>query len=233
MLYRQPAFTAVAVLTLALGIGATTAVFTVVNGVLLRPLPYRDPDAIVQLTHSRNGRASLSYSPVNYRDVTTQSGVFSESAAISPASASVTGSGDPQHIDGAYVTTRFFDVLGVTPRYGRGFVDADGVDGRDAVVVLGDALWRRLFGARPDVVGSTMRLDGHPFTIIGVAPPEVTIPGGAEYWRPLVFTPDNLSDRQRGAQWVGSIARLRPGVDLEQAQSAMATVAERLARDYP
>jgi putative ABC transport system permease protein len=233
MLCRQPAFTAVAVLTLALGIGATTAVFTVVNGVLLRPLPYRDPDAIVQLLHSRNGRVSMSYSPPNYHDVTTESGVFSESAAISPATGSVTGSGDPQQIEGAYVTTGFFNVLGVTPRYGRGFVEADGVKGSDSVVILGDALWRRLFGARPDVVGSTMRMDGGTFTIVGVAPPEVTIPAGAEYWRPLVFTPDNLSDRQRGAQWVGAIARLKPGVTLDRAQNAMATVAERLSRDYP
>ena len=164
MLYRQPAFTAVAVLTLGLGIGATTAVFTVVNGVLLRPLPYRDPGATVQLLYSRNGRTSMTYSPPNYHDVTTQSGAFSESAAITPASASFAGTGDPQQIEGALVTTGFFSVLGVTPRYGRGFVDADGVAGSDPVVILGDALWRRLFGARPDVVGSTMRLDGKTFT---------------------------------------------------------------------
>jgi len=232
MLYRQPAFTAVAVLTLALGIGATTAVFTVVNGVLLRPLPYHDPDRLVVMLNGRNGRLQPTFSPPNYRDVAAQSGVFTEWAAITPSTANLTGNGDPQQLDGANVTGRFFSVLGVTPRHGRLLIDAD-VDGNAQVVVLGESLWRRQFGARPDVVGSTMRLDGKPFTIIGVASADVTIPGGAEYWRPLVFSPENLSDKQRGAQWVGGIARLKNGTSLEQAQTAMATVAERLARDYP
>jgi putative ABC transport system permease protein len=233
LLYRQPAFTAVAVITLALGVGATTAVFTVVNGVLLRPLPYQEPDRIVQLFHGRNGRLSMTYSPMNYHDVTTQSGVFSDAAAISPSSASLTGTGDPEQLEGAYVTTSFFSVLGATPRLGRAFVDADGGEGAPTVVILSDALWRRQFGTRPEAIGSTMRLDGKPFTIIGVAPPELTIPAGAEYWRPLVFTRDNLSDKQRGAQWIGAIARLKPGIDLQQASSAMAVVADRLSQDFP
>jgi predicted permease len=233
MLYRQPAFTAVAVVTLALGVGATTAVFTVVSGVLLRPLPYREPDRLVQLLNGRNGRLSMTYSPTNYHDVTTQSGVFSDSTAITPSSANLTGSGDPQQLEGANVTTSFFSVLGVSPHYGRAFVDADGVEGAPGVVVLSDALWRRQFGARPDVIGSTMRMDGNPFTIIGVAPPDLNIPGGAEYWRPLIFTPENLGDAQRGAQWIGAIARLKPGIALEQAKSAMAVVASRLSQDFP
>jgi len=233
MLYRQPAFTAVVVITLALGVGATTAVFTVVNGVLLRPLPYQEPDRIVQLFHGRNGRLSMTYSPMNYHDVTTQSGVFSDAAAISPSSASLTGTGDPEQLEGANVTTSFFAVLGVSPRIGRPFVDADGAEGGPSVVILSDGLWRRQFGARPEAIGSTMRLDGKPFTIVGVAPPELTIPAGAEYWRPLVFTRDNLSDKQRGAQWIGAIARLKPGIDLQQATSAMAVVANRLSQDFP
>jgi putative ABC transport system permease protein len=233
MLYRQPAFTAVAVITLALGVGATTTVFTVVNGVLLRPLPYREPDRLVQLFHGRNGRLSMTYSPMNYHDVTTRSGVFSNSTAISPSSANLTGNGDPQLVDGANVTPSFFSVLGVTPRFGRAFVDADGILGAHAVVILSDALWRRQFGARPDVIGSTMRMDGKPFTIVGIAPPELTIPAGAEYWRPLIFTPENLSDKQRGAQWIGAITRLKPAIDLEQAKSAMAVVANRLSHDFP
>jgi putative ABC transport system permease protein len=233
LLYRQPAFTAVAVMTLALGVGATTAVFTVVNGVLLRPLPYREPDRLVQLFHGRNGRLSMTYSPPNYRDVTTQSGVFSDAAALSPSSANLTGMGDPELLEGANVTTSFFSVLGVSPRHGRTFVDADGAEGAPAVVILSDALWRRRFGARPDAIGSTMRMDGKPFEIVGIAPPELTIPAGAEYWRPLIFTRDNLSDKQRGAQWIGAIARLKPAVDLEQAKSAMAVVANRLSQEFP
>jgi len=100
LLYRQPSFTIVAVITLALGIGATTAVFTVVNGVLLRPLPYREPDRLVQLFHGRNGRRSITYSPPNYRDVTAGSGVFAGATAITPSSANLIGSGDPQQLDG-------------------------------------------------------------------------------------------------------------------------------------
>ena len=181
LLYRQPSFTIVAVITLALGIGATTAVFTVVNGVLLRPLPYREPDRLVQLFHGRNGRLSMTYSPPNYRDVTAGSGVFAGATAITPSSANLIGNGDPQQLDGANVTTSFFTVLGATPQRGRAFVDADGTEGAPAVVVVSDGLWRRQFGARSDIVGSTLRLDGKPFTVIGVAPPDLTIPAGAEY----------------------------------------------------
>jgi putative ABC transport system permease protein len=232
MLYRQPAFTAVAVVTLALGIGATTAVFTVVNGVLLRPLPYRDPGSLVQLFHGRDGRLMTAFSPPNYRDITSQSGAFSEWAALTPTTSSLTGDGDPVQIDGADVTGRFFSVLGVTPRLGRLLVDAD-VDGEARVVVLRESLWRRQFGARDDIVGSTVRLRGERFTVVGVASSDVSIPAGAEYWRPLAFTPHQLDDTQRGAQWVGAIARLKPGLTLEQAQSAMATTASQLARAYP
>ena len=150
MLRRQPGFTLVATLTLALGIGANTAVFTVVNGVLLRPLPYHEPGRLVQLFHGRNGRLSMTFSPPNYLDVTTQSGVFSGATAITPSSANLTGTGDPQLIDGANVTPSFFNVLGVVPRLGRGLVDADGADGGAAVVVVSDELWRRQFGAKAD-----------------------------------------------------------------------------------
>ena len=172
-------------LTLALGIGANTAVFTVVNGVLLRPLPFREPGRLVQLFHGRNGRLSMTYSPPNFIDVTTQSGVFSGATAMTPSSANLTGSGDPQLIDGANVTASFFNVLGVVPPLGRGLVDADGEgDGAD-VVVIGDRLWRRQFGARADIVGSPLRMDGRVFTIVGVAPADLNVPAGADYWRPL------------------------------------------------
>jgi putative ABC transport system permease protein len=231
MLRRQPGFAVVATLTLALGIGANTAVFTVVNGVLLRPLPYHEPERLVQLFHGRNGRLSMTYSPPNFIDITTQSGVFSGATAVTPSTANVTGNGEPELVDGANVTPSFFNVIGVSARLGRGLIDADG-DNAD-VVVISDGLWRRRFGARTDAVGSTMLMDGKPFTIIGVAPADLRIPAGTDYWRPLVFKPRDLSNEARGAQWIGGIARLKPGVTLEQAKSAMALVAERLARDFP
>ncbi len=231
MLRRQPGFAVVATLTLALGIGANTAVFTVVNGVLLRPLPYREPDRLVQLFHGRNGRLSMTYSPPNFIDITTQSGVFSGATAVTPSSANVTGNGEPELVDGANVTPSFFNVIGVSARLGRGLIDADG-DSAD-VVVISDGLWRRRFGARTDAVGSTMLMDGKPFTIVGIAPADLKIPAGTDYWRPLVFKPRDVSSEARGAQWIGGIARLKPGVTLEQANGAMALVAERLARDFP
>jgi putative ABC transport system permease protein len=184
------------------------------------------------LLNGRNGRMGPTFSPPNYRDVASQSGAFSEWAALSPSTANLTGNGEPQQLDGGYVTGRFFSVLGVTPRLGRLIVDADVENDRQAVV-LSERLWRRQFGAQHDIIGSTVRLDGKPFTIVGVAPADVTMPEGAEFWRPLVFSRDNLSDRQRGAQWIGAVARLKNGTNLEQAQAAMATIAERLARDYP
>src|SRR3954468_6470785 len=233
MLRRQPAFSIIAIVTLALGIGANTAVFTVVNGVLLRPLPFRDPDRLVQLLNGRHGRLSMTLSPPNFIDISTQAGVFAGATAMTSSSANLTGAGEPQLINGANVTPSFFNVLGVTPRAGRGLVDADGEGAGANVVVLSDGLWRRQFGARSDIVGTTMRMDGRPFTVVGVAPPDLNVPAGAEYWRPLVFKPRDISNDARGAQWVGAIARLSPGVNLEQAKSAMALVADRLAREFP
>ena len=232
LLRRQPGFAGVAIVTLALGIGATTAVFTVVNAVLLRPLPYADPDRLLLLLNGRAGRLSTSFSPPNYRDITEQSGMFVSAAAFDGSSVTLTGNGDPQRLDGSTVTGAFFQTLGVQPRYGRAIDDSD-VAANRRVVVLGDGFWRRQFGARPEVIGRTLNLDGVAYEIVGIAPPEVTFPGTPDLWRPLVFTPANLSDRQRGAQWVGVVGRLKPGIDLAPANAALAVVADRLAKQFP
>ena len=232
MLRRQPGFTAVAVLTLALGIGATTAVFTIVNALLLRPLPFADPDRLLLLLNGRNGRISTSYSPANYRDVTSGGGVFSGAAAFDVSSMNLTGQGDPQRVRGATVTGAFFSVLGVTPRVGRTLQNAD-VDSARQVIVLSERMWRGQFGGRTGVIGTVVRLDGKPFEIVGVAPPELTFPDNPDFWRPLVFTPHQVSDSQRGANWINVIARLRPDVTLAQANSAMGLVADRLAGEFP
>ena len=232
LLRRQPGFAVVAISTLALGIGATTAVFTVVNGVLLRPLPYADPDRILLLLNGRNGRLSTSFSPPNLRDVTTRSGVFTESAAFDGSSVNLTGQGEPQRLQAADVTGGFFPVLGVSAGRGR-FLQESDIEAGGRVMVLSDRLWRRQFGGRMDVIGTMLRIDGIAFEIVGVAPPEFTFPGNPDFWRPLMLTPHQLSDTQRGAQWVGGLARLKPGVTLAQANGAMAVVAEQLARDFP
>jgi putative ABC transport system permease protein len=192
MLRRQPGFTIVAVLTLALGIGANTAVFTVVNGVLLRPLPYHDPDRLVVLLYGRPGRITPWFSPPNYRDFVAETATFQDAAAFTPSTANLTGSGEPERVDGASVSWNYFNVLGVTMREGRGFVEAEG-SGDGHVVVISDRLWRRRYGGRSDAIGSTLRLDGRARTIVGITPPEVKLPAGAEFWTPLIFTPADVS----------------------------------------
>jgi putative ABC transport system permease protein len=231
MLRRQPGFTIVAVLTLALGIGANTAVFTVVNAVLLRPLAYADPDSLVLLLYGRPGRISQWLSPLNYRDLVGQSSAFQNAAAYTPVTANLTGTGDPERIDGASVSWNFFNVLGVAMREGRGFVEAEG-SGEGDVVVIGDGLWRRRFGGQPGLIGTSIRLDGRPRTIVGIALGGVALPSKAEFWRPLIFTPRDLAPRSRGAQWISAVARIEAGGDVARATAALQTVAARLAVEH-
>jgi predicted permease len=232
ILRRQPAFTSVAILTLALGIGATTAVFTVVNGVLLRPLPYRDPDRLVMILYGHQGRTSPWLSPPNFRDYVTQNAAFSDAAAISPITANLTGNGDPERLQGARVSWNFFDELGVRMAEGRGFVEGDN-QGDGNRIVLSHGLWLRRFGGRHDVINSTTTLDGHRVTVVGIAPANLNFPATAEFWQPLIFTARELSSESRGAQWVQVVARLKTGVSLEQAIVAMQTVNAGLAREFP
>src|SRR5215831_3708582 len=175
LLRRQPAFSLVGILTLALGIGTTTGAFTVVNGVLLRPLPYRDPSRLVALFYGHHGQVSPWFSPPNVRDYVGPSGAFVEASAVSPVTANMTGAGDPERLQGAKVSWNFFRLLGVPMALGRDFTEG-GAQADANQVVLSDALWRRRFGARPDVVSSTTTLDGHDVTIVGVAPAAVRFP---------------------------------------------------------
>ena len=233
MLRRQPGFTLVAVLTLALGIGANTAVFTVVNGVLLRPLAYGDAGRLVVLMYGRPGRVSPWFSPPNYVDFTTQSGAFSDTAAFAPTTANVTGLGDPVRVDGAAVSWNFFAVLQTSPRLGRSFVADDARGSAASVVIISDGLWKRQFGSRTDVVGSTVHMDGKPMTIVGIAVPEVKLPRKADFWQPLIFAPSDIAPAARGAQWVSIVARLKPAVNLQQVNAVLTTISTRLAADYP
>ncbi len=232
LLRRQPAFAGVAVLTLALGIGTTTAVFTVVNGVLLRPLPYRDPGRLVTLFYGHHGRVSPWLSPLNVRDYAGPSGAFVEASAVAPITVNITGLGDPERLQGAKVSWNYFRVLGVPMGLGRGFAEGD-ARGDGNQIVLSDGLWRRRFGGRPDVVNSTMMLDGRTVTIVGVAPAALRFPAAAEFWQPLIFKPSDLAPAARGAQWVQVLARLKDTVSSDQATTALQTVADRLATEFP
>ncbi len=232
LLLRAPAFSAVTILTLALGIGTTTAVYTIANGVLLRPLPYHDPSRVVVLYYGHHGRVSPWFSPLNVRDYVGPSDAFADASAVEPITASMTGLADPERLEGARVSWNYFNLLGVPMALGRSFAEADG-QGDGNQIVISDGLWRRRFGARPDVVSSTTTLDGQTVTIVGVAPASVRFPATAEFWRPLIFKPRDLAPGARGAQWVQVLARLKPTVSAGQATIALQTVADRLAAEYP
>lgn len=231
-LQRQPAFAGVAILTLALGIGATTAVFTVVYGVLLRPLPYRDPGRLVVLLYGHEGRTSPWYSALNYRDYAMENDAFSETAALAPITVSITGQGEPERLKGARVSWNYFDVLGVGMTQGRAFVEADQQNGDDQVV-LSHGLWLRRFGGRSDIINSTTVIDGRVVTIVGIASPDLNFPAAAEFWQPLVFTPRDMAAESRGAQWMQVVARLKSGVSPQQATTAMELIGRDLAREFP
>lgn len=232
LLRRQPAFTGVAILTLALGIGTTTAVFTIVYGVLLRPLPYRDPSRLVILYYGHHGSVSPWLSPLNVRDLVGPSEAFAEASEVVPITVNMTGLADPERVEGARVSWNYFRLLGVPMALGRALAEGD-ARGDGNQIVIAEGLWRRRFGGRPDVVNSTTTLDGHDVTIVGVAPAALTFPATAEFWQPLILTPRDLAPAARGKQWVQVLSRLKDTVSPGQATTALQTVADRLATEFP
>lgn len=225
-LARAPAFTSAAVVTLALGIGATTAVFTVVHGILLRPLPFPDPDRLVLIAH---GAPPGRFSPTpgmaepDYLELARQDVGFEHVSTFSNEAVALTGAGDPVRLNAAVATVDLFRVLGVPPALGRGFEPGEGSPGRDDLVVLGDGLWRTRFAADAGVVGSTVVIDGVMRTVIGIMPPGFDFPNGADLWLPFEVTVVPGVGRSRPV-----IARLRSGVPLERARTTFADFLERL-----
>ena len=230
-LRRQPGFAAVALLTLALGIGANTAIFSVVHGVLLRPLPFADPGRLVRIAETSRGELNT-VSPTNFVDWREQSRSFTGMAAVSNGQAALTGAGEPEQLRYAQATAQLFDVLGVPPLLGRTFAAGDDRWGGPRVVVLNEGLWRRRFGADPGIVGRPVVLDGESYEVIGVVPAEGAYPSTAELWTPLAFDPAELPG-MRGAHWLRVLARLRPDVEVAQGAAEMAAIARRLERQYP
>lgn len=230
-LSRSPSFTIVAVLLLALGIGATSAIFSFVNGVMLRPLPYRDPASIVRVWERPPGATRNSISALNFQDWRDQNTVFTAIAAGSSVEATLAAASGPVLVRTARVSAPYFDIYGAQAALGRTFADGEDTPGRDNVVVLTYPLWLEQFGGDPSVVGRQIRLDGMSCTVIGVLPAASPFNRGwAKLFRPLAFTPQ---ERTRDYHWLSSIARLKPGVTFEQAQAGMDAIASRIARDYP
>jgi predicted permease len=228
-LTATPAFTAVAVLTLAIGIGANGALFSIVNGVLLRPLPYPEPDRLVRVVGRYEGR-NVVLSPPNLLDVGQAAKSFDGLSPVDNGAFTMTGHGEPRRVTSAEVGAAFFRVMGVAPVQGRGFVDGENEPGREQVVVLSDRLWRAAFGADPGIVGQPVLLDGRPYAVVGVAAPGFEHPAGTELWVPMVF--DERFRKARGAWYLGSVARLKPGVPLDQARAELQGIGENLEREY-
>ena len=233
-LLRRPGFTAVALVTLALGIGANTAIFTVVNAVLLRPLPYPDPDELVLLleTNAEAGLDQVPASAVDYLAWRAGATRFEAMAAYANGQATLEGGvGDPQRLPAAAVRSTFFDVFKVPPLMGRGFVRGEDQRGAPAVVVLSHGLWQDRFGADPDVVGRTVQLDGAPAQVVGVMPEGFRFPGTAQLWTPLVFAQEQLDDRNW--HFAPVVARLRDGATVASATEELQVLAARQEEAYP
>jgi predicted permease len=235
-LRKSPGFTFIAVLTLALGIGANTAIFSVIYAVLLRPLPYPEGDRIVIVGESDNNQPSISVSFPDYIDWKRDSTSFEYLAAGRRDTFSLSGleGRAPEQISGALVTANFFKVIGLAPQIGRVFTEEEDRVGGQQLVVISDRIWQRLFQRDPKVLGRTLTLANEPFTVVGVMPPQMFSPRSSDLWFPLMRRTDNPTWHSRDNH-PGLIGwgRLKKGVSLEQAQREMSTIAARLAKTYP
>jgi predicted permease len=230
MLIKKPGFTLVALFTLALGIAANTAIFSVVNTVLLKPLPFPESSQLVDLSETfKEGFGSVSYP--NLEDWRAQGDLFTGMAAYTRASVNLQGTESPQRISGLNVSSNYFDVLGVRPVHGRNFLAGEDTAGRNRVVIISDQLWRSSFGSDPNIVDTAIPINGEKYTVVGVMPPTLSsLSRTVEIWTPLVVSD---SDRtSRGTHKYGVLGRLKSDVLLEQAREQMNTIAVRLDQQY-
>jgi putative ABC transport system permease protein len=251
MLTKRPGFTLVAVLTLALGIGANTAIFSVVNAVMLRPLPFKDPERLVMVWETSPSRRTNTATPANFLDWREQNQVFEEMAAFAHVSFNLIGNGDPERINGTSVSTNFFHLLGVDPALGIGFDTESVRSGNWKVVVLSHDFWQRRFGGDPNLIGKPLALNDQSYTVIGIMPerfkwprisPSLTAAGdNSNFWVPAIrkdipqlgsSTERDLST-SRDTSYMRVLGRLKPGVKIDQAMTAMNIIAANIARQYP
>jgi putative ABC transport system permease protein len=231
---KNPAFTIIAVIALALGIGANTAIFSVVNTVLLRPLPYKNPERLVMVWEdaTKHGYPRDTPTVANFIDWRDQNQVFEGMAAIAEESFNLTNAGDPERLEGRLVSASLFPILGVEPQIGRVFTAAEDQLGAQHVVVLSYGLWQHRLGGDPNVVGKPLTLNGESYIVVGVMPARFQFPSSDdEAWVPIAFTPEEAANRNR--HYLEVVARLKPGVTLAQAQTEMSTIATRLQQQYP
>ena len=236
LLVKNPGFALMAAIIMALGIGANTAIFSIVNKVLIEPLPFRDVDRVVQIWHtppqsSFPGMTTFAISPANFLDWQKENHVFDKMALYSGASFDITGTGRPEAIGAGTVSSDFFSALGVEPLHGRIFRTEENSPGQNHEVILSYKFWQTHYAADPGAVGKTINLDGDPYTIVGVMGPAMNRPGFAQMWIPQALTPAQAAVRNNHNFL--AVGRLKPGVTIEQAQSEMNTISERLEQAYP
>ena len=233
-LLKRPGFTAIALLALALGIGANTAIFSLVNAVILQPLPYPDPDRLVSVYGSRNRSTQGTVGPVDFLDYRSQNKTFEQFAASRSAilPKNLTGSGEPERVMPSEITGNYFDTFGVRPALGRGFSLENEKTGQDHVTVLSYAFWQTRFGGDPNILNKTINLDGKAYEVLGVMPAEVVLPQDAQLWIPLNFDADPEM-KWRQVRFLLPVGRLKQGVTLAQAQADTDLIAAQLEQQYP
>jgi putative ABC transport system permease protein len=233
MLLKKPVFTLIAVITLSLGIGANTAIFSVVNGVLWSALPYPQPEQLarVWMDNRRQGIREDITSYPNFQDWRDQNKSFQGMACVRNRNANLTGEGEPEEIRAASVSANFFQLMGVNPELGRGFTAEEEQPGRDRIVVLSHGLWQRRFGGDPGILNRTISLNGESHVVVGVAPPGFQFPEKTEIWSPLA--PNENMRAARGVFWLPVVGRLKPGVTRAQAQADMDLIGKQLEQQYP
>ncbi|MGZ5003862.1 MAG: ABC transporter permease, partial [Chthoniobacterales bacterium] len=235
-LRKTPGFSCIAILTLALGIGANTSIFSVVNAVLLRPLPYPEPNRLAILSESDSTQPNISVSFPDYVDWRRDNTVFEELAAGRRESLNLSGREglEPEQISGAIVTANFFKVIGLTPQIGRVFTEEEDRVGGPLLAVISDHLWQKIFNRNPNALGQTLALGNQVYTIIGVMPPQMFSPRTAEVWLPLMRRTDSANWQNRDNHpGLFGWARLKRGVTLETAKAEMKTIGARLEQQYP
>lgn len=239
-LFKSPAFTAVAITSLAIGIGFNTAIFSIVHGVLWAPLPYADASRLVRLGHVRpdSARPGASFSPQDFDDLDRQRPGFASAAAYNYdaglSGMNLTGSGEPARTSVAFVSGSFFHTLGTQPMAGRFLLPGEDMPGKDGVIVLGHGFWQRHFGADRGAIGRTVRLDGRPFTVVGVMPAAFAFPSAdVDLWAPLSLIGEDGVPHRREIRWLSVIGRLEEGKSPAAAAAAFDTLLARLEKDYP
>jgi putative ABC transport system permease protein len=239
MLKKTPGFAAAAILTLALGIGANTAIFSIVNAVVLRPLPFKDSPRIMRVWHTPpptfatapNGRRIFAVSAANFLDWQMQNHVFEKMALYRGGRFNLTGRGEPAALRATVVTDDFFSILGVQALQGRTLGPADSAPGAARSVMLSEGVWRGRFGADPSAIGQSISLNGDPYVVVGIVPKRLSHPENVDLWVPLIWTPQERAVRSNHNYL--SIARLKQGVDVAAAQAEMTTISQRLEQQYP